>query len=332
MSKDIANILATALSNLDDYTLLKSFPDLIKFKKDVVFTADIVDYFIENYLFEDEGYIHYIPLTSFSDEQYKDMVLKVLKEGASSFSIPHLREVCEKSFDITFLMFKSKSVFMGGNIDLTKDQSKKLVREFIKKMNRCDFMRHIGLFPSTVFEDVLDKLHEMLNVDKFSSKSVITLIQAKNFIEYTSRNKFDKNTTDKIYQIMYIMFKQYNELILNLADTYRRTIIFDFVNNYLLPQIGMDKLISYICLYGDISIDQFKRIKKCSEYTSSSSVRMIQEILEDKGAISITYNNKVVTIYQNNFLHYTFMKLLNIIKDVNNFHAYINYKAQNTYD
>lgn len=311
----------------DDFRLLKSYPFIIKYKKDIVFTPEIVNHFIDNYLFDDENYLQYISIDAFDLDQYRFMLETALAKEKHGFAkrMPHLTKVCEENFDIALLIYKSTNTYRFGD-DLTKHQIKKIVSMTIRKFNDSDFYIKCPTFPENVMEAFVDRVTNMLDNGShiLGIKPELTHKQARQIMEYMSRRSASLNECrNKVFVMFTRMLFCYDDLYIEVAENYHTAIMTDFIMKHLMTVTDKSFIVDKIIDHFNISYRRFKTIKKKTHF-DSPGVRLLAYLLKETGEITYCRNNQTKSLYRDGWINYQISKIIAILKDVNKFQAYIN--------
>lgn len=310
----------------DDFRLLKSYPFIIKYKKDIVFTPDIVNLFIENYLFDDEDYLHHIPIDAFNLDQYRFMIEKALAKEKHSFAkrIPYLTKVCEENFEIALLIYKSTNTYRFGD-NLTNQQIKKIVSMTIRKFNDSDFYNKCPTFPENVMKAFVDRVTNMLDNGShiLGIKPDLTHKQARQIMIYMAQRSGSLNECqNKVFVMFTKMLFCYDDLYIEVAEYYHTSIMTNFIMNHLIAVTDKNFVIDKIIEHFNISYRRFKTINKKMHF-DGHGIRLLNYLLKETGEITYCRNNQTKTLYRDGWINYQISKIITILKDVNKFQLYI---------
>lgn len=317
MNKDqeFMNLVKSILLD-DDLRLLKAFPMFVDYKRDIVYTPEIVDYFIDNYLFLKEEYIFKIPLESFSDEQYIRMMYKAFSNERSSFHIPHFYKMCEKNFNVSIRAFESKFVCVLPS-DITTSQMKKVRSIALKKLRNKNFINRVPSLPDIV----------ICNISKFfiDRPNIIDRVSAKNYIELTTRTSYIQDVKELIYQVYDVILDKFPDMIIEVAESFHRTTMEHYIQKHYIPNKGQEQLVDEVVKHWNITKEKFKKVKIKHDYSwESSGIRLLVYLLRENGIITTAVFGNRITYYRDGFMSYHIMKIYKILTDVNNMQSYIN--------
>lgn len=314
-NKEFMNMVKSVLLD-DDLRLLKAFPMMVNYKRDIVYTPEIVDYFIDNYLFLKEDYIFKIPVDSFTTEQYIRMMYKAFSNKGSTYNIPYFHEMCRKNFEVSIRAFESKFVCILPK-DITDSQMKKVRTIALKHLSKKKFISHCPSLPDIV----LCHLCEFF-IDR---PTKIDFETAKNFIKLTSRTEYIQDINELIYKVYDVILNKFPDMIIEFAEVYHTTTMYGYLLKHYIPNNGQQKLTDELILHWKITKHSFKKVKSKMDFSwESPAIRLLTLLLKEFGYVSTESFGRRITYYRDGFVSYYITKIFKIITDVNSMNAYIN--------
>lgn len=308
----------------DDYRLLKTFPVLIEHKKDITFTAQIVDHFIDNFQFTDNDFLSYIPYSAYSYEQKKKVLINAMSNSdASIYAIPHLSEICNDHFDLALIIFSATYNSYFNFETMTDAQHKKLKRVVLKKINKTNFEKRHSRIPKEIIDIWM---HHYKN-----DVEAIRLQGAKNFLEATMYTSLYDDNKEELLEVYDIFYKKFDSFKILIADNYHRRTMDDYIK-FLIADGRKQELVDGIIKEWAIDKSKFKKVNSDYQF-GSSGLKLLQSIVYETGHITTEMYGKKISYYRAGVISYHVKAIFEILKNVNNFNGYIDsvYKKSEIY-